>query len=732
MEGFEISKIKLKNSKEPSVEEKLTGSVITNLKDDSVEPNVELEGKEYLRFPDGHITRAEGEAHEKSGIKMNLPDGTTILSNSMTIPSSDLKKLNKEYDLNLKGKVTYAEAQEKYRQKIGLKKLDKEQEEAISSLKKEMEKKDTDENTKKINEEFLQEEIGSIEKLKAALQPKYDGFFQEVFGLQESKKKPKNKTGEYKFGGSTRSNLDKVLEKYGLTEEELLGGQDVPAYNYGGTIDTYEGGGEVEALRKKIKNGEITGASAQRELNTLKAKGLDVSDLESQVEYLLETSPRIRAERDRVEGVEKIGYQSANETGYGTVTKDNIEDVIYSLYRNFPDYAEEQLGVKFDEDGEMTYNKKAYNTAIEEIGKLQSSINTRAKDNLDYMKSRPDIYTDAEIEAVEDYLTNQTFTGEEGKEVDDLLGGYTASRYNLGLSLVNEEELQKLEDNNIFTARQLEAKLEEDPEFISPESSERLTNYMQDAPDNVDFRIDALKASPAQVFDEVGGKAPKGEDTFETTEIEDDIVTATKRRFPRAFAHLDMTPLPPSPMEAHLKGQTNLQRIDPVRVGTQNVEQQMANQMGTVMTQIESLPPAQKAAAMATLQTSTNQALNQSITQANQINAQNQSSAELFNIGQSAQEQQANLQNALSYERRQMLAKSNTQEDTRRYYDRLQSIALNEMQNNQKLNMLDQMASNYSLSPDGSLINFDPSSKYVSDRGMRALQRQYSTQQNKG
>lgn len=720
MEGFDISKINLKNSKEPSVEEKLTGSVISNLKDKDVEPNVELEGKEYLRFPDGEITRAEGEDHgDKSGIKMYLPDGTTILSNSMKVSSSDAKRLSKDFDVKIRAGVTYAEAQEAYRKKIGIAKLDKEQEEAIVSLRKTMEK-ETDENTKRVNEDFLKNKIGEIEQSKAALQPEYGQFFQSLFDLQESKTKPKDDTKEYKYGGLTKNNLNRVLEKYGLTEDELLGAMSDEGNDKfldGGTIGNFENGGEVEKLRKQIREGTITGPEAQREMNKLKAMGQDVSDIEPQVEYLLERSARVTMRDSEVPGLFRVGYQPTNEAAFGPVGEEQIDDVVRSWYINFPDITSKNIGAVREEDGKITYSDLAFNTDLEEVYGLQEGVKSRYQSNRDYMKSRPDLYTDQQIQEAEEFVEKNTFDGSKGRESDKRVGGFTATRANMELGILTPEEVEKSDRDGVYTTRQLQKKLEEDPNYISEESAKRLNDYIGEAPEDVDFRLSTFNRPVAQVTEEVyviGERKDKASDTKvpKSNTPEDDIIAQTRKRFPRAFAHMDMRPLPPSPMEAHLKGETRLERIDPIRVGTQNVEQQIANQMSAVMTQIEALPPSQRASVMASLQATAGQSLNQGIMQANQINAQNQSSAELFNIGQSAQEQQANLANALSYEKRQMMAKSNTEEDTRRYYDRLQSIALNEMQNNQRLNMLDQMSDNYSLNLDGTGVTFDSNSQW--------------------
>ena len=101
MKKFDTKKIKIKSKKEPSIEEKLTGSVISELKTDKVEPNAELEGDEIVEFPDGLIQTVKGEPHSKGGVKMNIPDGTRILSNKLTLAKKDVARLKDKYDFSL-------------------------------------------------------------------------------------------------------------------------------------------------------------------------------------------------------------------------------------------------------------------------------------------------------------------------------------------------------------------------------------------------------------------------------------------------------------------------------------------------------------------------------------------------------------------------------------------------------------------------------------------------------
>ena len=184
-------------------------------------------------------------------------------------------------------------------------------------------------------------------------------------------------------------------------------------------------------------------------------------------------------------------------------------------------------------------------------------------------------------------------------------------------------------------------------------------------------------------------------------------------RGPRMFYTPDQSVLPPSPMEAHLKGDIRLERIDPVKIGIENNIQETSKQRNFIASQLQGLPEAQRASVLANLLASGNEAVNQAATNAKMVNAQNQSQAELFNIGQSGQEQVYGLNNALNFEQRQLKARANTEEELRNYYDFNRKVNLNNFQNNQKMNLLGSLYPDYSLDFFGSSINFDPQSPWA-------------------
>ena len=252
-----------------SLEELITGSVVKELPDNTeLEPNAELERDEYLMYPDGKVQKVVGEKHEGGGVKMYLPDGTKILTNSIKPDTGGLKRVREELGIEGSKKDTYADLMEKYKKHIGFYKANKEQEEAVKSLKEMRENDKMDDNTKSVNIEYLSQIINETEESKSKLQGDIKNAFDTLFKDQEEKKNESSKYNDmedYQYGGVTNLNIKKVADKYGLTVEETLRIIEPDRFKLGGVqkvsvnnnlkynlkkfkkggVKTYENGGEI-------------------------------------------------------------------------------------------------------------------------------------------------------------------------------------------------------------------------------------------------------------------------------------------------------------------------------------------------------------------------------------------------------------------------------------------------------------------------------------------------------
>jgi hypothetical protein len=150
--------------------------------------NTEVERGENIN-QNGDITKADGEKHSDGGTSVELQNGDRVLTDDIRIPSDLRVKIAKELGVEVTHKNTFSEVLEKYKTKIGIRKLQKEQEDVFEDLKKYNEKeykslRQTD-TTKKINEQLISEKITEIQKQIDELQPQVAEAFDKIYDAQE-------------------------------------------------------------------------------------------------------------------------------------------------------------------------------------------------------------------------------------------------------------------------------------------------------------------------------------------------------------------------------------------------------------------------------------------------------------------------------------------------------------------------------------------------------------------
>jgi len=158
-----------------------------------VEPNAEIEKGEYIMYPDGTTQKAIGETHSNGGMMMNLPDGTRVLSNYLTVAPETRKELESNFDMKVSKKDTYSKVLDNFLKKIGYEKVVQEQEEAFEALNKLLNKKSIDRNTLAVNREFLSKKIFDIETKKQELEKYKKEMFDLLYNEQEDTKSLKEK-----------------------------------------------------------------------------------------------------------------------------------------------------------------------------------------------------------------------------------------------------------------------------------------------------------------------------------------------------------------------------------------------------------------------------------------------------------------------------------------------------------------------------------------------------------
>lgn len=629
MAGYDINSIEIVDEKQPELSKLLTDDYIKGLSPKSpIQSNAEVEGGEYIQFPDNTVVKALGNRHEQGGVKVSLPDGTKIESDFLKPTKRQIKLIEKEFGLSISSKDTYAKVMDKYLKKVGYEALSKEQEELFKELEKVVNKRGIDPNTASINQQYLNNKINDIEKQKEAKNPDKERFFKIIFAMQEQSKPKEERAEGYRDGGK------------------------------------FQDGGGI-TYRISEKENEYKGEKVESQKPTKDAGYGRISDTQSALQNLYE----------------------------------NFPDIITTVYKDYV----------IVENGKVSFkNKVDFNKQNELVLKMQEGINKRMVSSANDIIKNPKYFSEEDLERAKKYLSDQTFikdgktTPEKVRGFDKMLGQFTSGRYSLGLDFVTPEEQKTIIESGITTLNQIPDDI---LKTLSPESQKRIKQIRDIKGEDSDYAINAY--TPPKDLPEVVVTAKRNPTKVEDEPINNYVGNPPVNRGPKMFFQPDQSALPPSPMEAHLKGNVRFGRIDPVRIGIDQNLQEISDQQSFVASQLDSLPDNQRTAAFTSLLAQGQKAANQAITSANVTNAQNISQAELVNIQQADKEEIYNLNNALSFEQRQLTAKAKSDEEMRRWLDYNRRVRVSNFQNQQRLNLLDSMFPQFDLDFSGMTVNYN-------------------------
>lgn len=564
------------------------------------EPNAEIEGGEYVLDSQG-VRKAEGKSHEKGGMPVKLEEGTKIISNHLKVGAELAKQLSEMLDINVKATDTYSKVLDKYTAKSGLKEKNDELEKYISLMEQEK-KNPKNKDTSNLNIAYISKKINELTNEKKPLEEERLEVFNIIFEAQEEEKENSEQENyRMEMGGEITS----IARKYGISEQRAIELLELPQYQTGGSKNK---------KKKKTITGEKKTAFGENKFSTRKRE-----------------------------------KQSAGKEVYGDV--ESAQEALQQLYRNFPDliYSDDTLknSVEIDNRGNLKFkNNIKLNTAQKVIGNLQSKMNDRMVASAQNVINNPGVYGEDAVKQAQEYLANQTFNDKEiARGFDSKLGQFTSGRYSMGMNLVTPEDKKFLNDNGIFTLRQL--KNSPLRSKLSPDSLRNITDVEKQIGDtNADYAINQFDLKE----EDVPGLEP---------------INLGER--PTNWGILDLprrTKFYPT-LQPSLKVATRYNEIEPVKISP---EQQLAEADRTnqaMMTQLsENLSGSQAAAAGIGLAANDIMNRNKVISDTNRFNAAAQGQADNYNAQIGDREQDMENQNALSYEQRTLRGISNYENDS--------------------------------------------------------------------
>ena len=734
---YNINEIEFEESDDKSKAELLTGEYLKGIsKGNSLQPNTEVEVDEYVKFPDQTVVKAVGNPHEKGGIDVAIPDGTEVISDNLKPTKKQKKEIEKMFDITVSDSDTYAKLVAKFTKKIGLEKLNDDQAKTFEKLEMLTKNTSVPKATAEVNLEYLSSKIKQLEDKKKAVEPQRKSFFDYIYGLQQDSKSPSEKDNTFKYGGTQ---IQEIAKQFNIPQDAVknfleMGGKVLPQYaegdppteepkvkfTYNYLTNTFQP--ETEEYQKATSEGAYgTFGSRDRTLQGIQQlynnfpdyveenfKNYINIDKTGKVTFKENTTLKLNQKQDIV-GKLQEGMGKRYEANYKVIMSDPTLTE-----------AEKAQALKWYNEEGFTHNRpisvdlvgqgvadKLKAKGITTYGQLEAKLRTPEIKNI--LKAVPE----------DKQKTLEAYTV---RNYDQKAGQFTLGRQSVAVDLVTPEDLKKLKENGITTVKQLE-KNTELLNSLSDVSKNRIEAFKKQAVSGVpdaDFFIEPIKTpgekTPTTQEQKTQEQKTQGEEPKEKTKIgEEKPITDLvykylyqKPNVPRAFYTPDQTPLPPTPVQPVLKTDLNFGRIDPVRVGIETQLREVENQNRFVASQLEGMPETQKASALAMMMANSNESINKAATSANQINAQNISSAELFNIGQADKEAVYDRNSDTVFQNTMFAAQAKAEEQLRRFYDQMNKVNITNLQNNQKLNLIDSVFPDYSLDFSGSRVNFDP------------------------
>lgn len=677
-QGFDINKIKVKESDKIKA---LTGEYTFGLPPASkTEPNAEVEDNEYIKYPDQSVVQAKGVRHERGGIKVNLPDDTEILSDTLKLTAKQAKEIRSKFGIEVSIRDTYSSALEKYTKKLGLKRLNDDQEEVFKLIKKQQENKDIKDTTLKLNNEYLSTKVYDIEQKKKPLEGKRKNLFDLLFEQQESTKKTEsNETTTMRLGGE----FEKFANKYGFSVEEasrILAreGKTIPLFD--------EGGGKK---RRKIVKQTIT----DDEFNKVDANGTSLSDKwngdKAAYEEFLTAKKGILDNKDLRSNMYK-NYQSVIESDEAYTGKNKKLKQGYSkpLKELTEDQVMEQLLAQEERNARLAAHKLDAKSTEQNVAK-GSNTNKATLDKIKATKGLSDLDFSKGYQGQAAYIAYNKTMQQDPKFKDWASINQTGK-----------------DDETIFGLKGTISGI--DNYNTNTTLGERLGYLGEVLPDCPCGEDANGECTPCK--EEEPTKEPLKEEKKQEPLKKEVVIPKVKENqwyyTPERFV------LPPDPQTPETMITNRFSRVDPIRAGIEDDLASSAANKQFIASQTKDLPASQRLGVLQQALATTGDQENKAILATKQLNVQNQANTDQYNAGQRDRENIALGTNTLNFEGRSLMGKDKTGENLRNFINFRENEAMNNFGVQQRLNTMNKLFPDYSIDSFGMGVGFDPSTQY--------------------
>lgn len=652
-------------------EQYLTGEYTAG--DDDKPYNSEVERGEYLNR-NGVTQQVLGDKHSEGGEKMNLEKGTIVISDKTRLGAANARALSLNTGMKIVAGDTYARVVDIFTKKIGLEKLNKEQEDLFKKLQK-FEGKGN-QKTQDLNNTFLNAKINDIEEKKKSLLQQREQLVQVLFEMQESSKKPSKDEKESVDNSSEES---REVPKYqdgvmvsDATGEAILERYGADAYKYyleNWKNDPDYGFRDYVPMRERIKAfAEDYGVTLPKNFDKLSEK-----------------------EMDKLAGEIQMKVNDGVATHYGTYVAPTQNGLQWLVDNGVLKKDNDAIKNIIDKNGKITIGSYgALNEKQQQV--VGNAVDGLAKEDEAKLKQY----------AIANFRDKKWFY-RRPKEQEI----YYTSAQEYGDAV--KDKLQVGQPNEYATEKQGAYFLPKLLQIKKFKTQAELDKWKEANKNNADKKH-------SEYFSETGGDSnkffkPVVDDSVEPNKPEvvaDKPLDVSKTKKRNNFFMLpDQSTLPPEPLRAVPKYGIRYNYLDNIRISPeQNLVENYRN-FNEAKTKMEALPDVMNNANLAMLTGNIAQANNQAINQINVQNAQIAQQVASANLQTLHKQAEMDLHLADQYDQRMNRALDVTRKDLEGYYDFNRKVNVGEFNTRHQLSLLNDLFDKYGVNSDGT-VGFDP------------------------
>jgi hypothetical protein len=635
--------------------------IAQNALTDEGQGNINMEMGEFVLRREGQVQPVVGEPHVKNGkiadgVNATLNDGDKVISDYVKLKPIDVKELKERYDLSVKKGITFAQAQKKLDQKLGIKKLEEEKATVLEKLEKASKIKD--EASRELSTNALTKSMATInEKLGTLGEIRAEGA-DFIFTLQEAHPK-KGSSGElfdkngklvtqrmeentYQQGGDFY--ITQLAKKHNIPIERAM---ELVNMQMGG--EQPQEGGQEQQIMQMVAEALQNGASPEEILQQLVDSGVPQEQAVMIVEGVMQ---QMQAPQEQQIPMAQQGLEKMTDEDRAKRFDDAYKSYVGLGYEGKKDIGEIQkwLTEKYPEDVVNYY--------------IKSGQPANAK-HIDIIKEKyKDIF---KTTGIDPNKPSASYTSEEKKKLTNALGenatkefwleGFKDNLYDWRLPLIGNN-IRAIDTNT--------------PLQVTPGKT-----------------LDGNSQNPAEVSVEKSNGAPTNNEGGNGVR---NIMTNFEPYIPLFGA-----------IQPIAKQNVAFQRQEPVKA---TVEPMLAEQERMRMTDVErteqlGLTPQQQEALMASGLATSQMSANDAISKTEQWNAQNQFATDQYNLGIGAKEQIMNNQFDSDYQDKMMQTLATLEDTTRGIYRDQYLQGVQNRRDVANMNLINARSDQFAITPYG-------------------------------